>query len=216
MNARTRSMSSAAAHERHRDVVDVLFDAEREMFEVAIGDGRDVERAVGIVDALHRAQRAADFDARVDVVAGDRLDAQRDRAVGEIDALADFDVGREALIRCAHARRGAGAGFGRERERRAVGEQHRARAVGERTGAHLRARADLAGSRCACRASAIERTSAMTAACSSCVPCEKFNRTTLTPARKSSRSIFGSREAGPIVATIFVRLVGTEWHVDAT
>jgi hypothetical protein len=54
---------------------------------------------------------------------------------------------------------------------------------------------------------AIARTSAMTAACSGCVPCEKFSRTTLTPARKSSRSVFGSRDDGPIVATILVRLV---------
>src|SRR6185312_13543167 len=51
------------------------------------------------------------------------------------------------------------------------------------------------------------RVSTMTLAWSSCVPCEKFSRTTFTPTRIKSRKIDGSREAGPIVATILVRFV---------
>src|SRR5580698_4889443 len=45
----------------------------------------------------------------------------------------------------------------------------------------------------------------MTSACSSGFPCEKFNRNTFAPERNSARIVCGSREAGPIVATIFVR-----------
>ena len=51
----------------------------------------------------------------------------------------------------------------------------------------------------------IARADAMTSACSSGVPCEKFKRKTLAPETKSERRIAGSREAGPTVATIFVR-----------
>jgi hypothetical protein len=50
-----------------------------------------------------------------------------------------------------------------------------------------------------------DRISARTAACSSCVPCEKLSRKTLTPASISCRNAAGLREAGPIVATILVR-----------
>src|SRR5450755_2550137 len=53
------------------------------------------------------------------------------------------------------------------------------------------------------------RTSSITARCSSCVPWEKFKRTTLTPDRKSWRIIAGSRDAGPIVATILVRFLAS-------
>ncbi len=51
----------------------------------------------------------------------------------------------------------------------------------------------------------ISRADAMTCACSSNVPCEKFKRRTLAPETKSERRIAASREAGPTVATIFVR-----------
>src|SRR5262249_9959511 len=50
------------------------------------------------------------------------------------------------------------------------------------------------------------RISARTAACSSCVPCAKFSRNTLTPASSNWRKPAGLRDAGPIVATIFVRI----------
>src|SRR5579863_437722 len=58
----------------------------------------------------------------------------------------------------------------------------------------------MPSSRDICRAERI------TAACSSGVPCEKFRRNTLAPHKKSERSTAGSRDAGPTVATIFVRL----------
>src|SRR5438552_1169243 len=50
--------------------------------------------------------------------------------------------------------------------------------------------------------------SASAAECSSCVPCEKFRRNTSTPASINWRRTVGERDAGPIVATIFVRLGG--------
>jgi hypothetical protein len=49
------------------------------------------------------------------------------------------------------------------------------------------------------------RMSAIAAACSSCVPCEKLSRATLSPASTSARKVAGARDAGPIVATILVR-----------
>ena len=66
MNALTRATSSARADERERDVVDAVFQAELEELEIALGHRRDVERAVGIVDALRCAQVAAELDDRLD------------------------------------------------------------------------------------------------------------------------------------------------------
>jgi hypothetical protein len=42
------------------------------------------------------------------------------------------------------------------------------------------------------------------------VPCEKFSRTTLTPARIMASSMSGSLEAGPRVATILVARVSMD------
>jgi hypothetical protein len=53
--------------------------------------------------------------------------------------------------------------------------------------------------------SAIPRRAAITAACSACVPWEKFSRATSIPASTRRSSISGEREAGPIVQTILVR-----------
>src|SRR5438067_2019540 len=49
------------------------------------------------------------------------------------------------------------------------------------------------------------RTSSIRAAWSACVPCEKFRRAPSIPAATSARSVSGSLDTGPIVATIFVR-----------
>ena len=48
------------------------------------------------------------------------------------------------------------------------------------------------------------RTRWAVSACCSAVPCEKFSRATSMPAATIRSSVLGSREAGPIVATIFV------------
>src|SRR5262245_54680638 len=61
----------------------------------------------------------------------------------------------------------------------------------------------------------IARTSARTVECSSCVPCEKLSRKTLTPASINRRRTAGDRDAGPIVATILVRLGGSSSQVSA-
>ncbi len=87
-----------AAHERDAHPVDAGVEAEGEMFEVAIGHRIELERAVGIVDALHRPQSAAAFDPGVNVAAHDRFDDERDRAVGEIDVFAGLDVGRQTGV----------------------------------------------------------------------------------------------------------------------
>ncbi len=49
------------------------------------------------------------------------------------------------------------------------------------------------------------RTTCIRCAWSSCVPCEKFSRAASIPARASSSTISCEDEAGPSVATIFVR-----------
>ena len=52
---------------------------------------------------------------------------------------------------------------------------------------------------------AAARTRSAFSACSCRSPCEKFSRATSIPASTIFNRVSGSREAGPIVATIFVR-----------
>ena len=49
------------------------------------------------------------------------------------------------------------------------------------------------------------RTSSAVRAWSSCVPCDRFSRAPSMPASISAAIISGVAEAGPMVATIFVR-----------
>jgi len=58
--------------------------------------------------------------------------------------------------------------------------------------------------RCA-RSTAARRTAATDAACSAVLPCARLMRATSMPASSSSPSTRSSRDAGPSVATIFVR-----------
>src|SRR5215831_9782280 len=53
----------------------------------------------------------------------------------------------------------------------------------------------------------------MRSACSERSPCEKLSRATFSPARMSRSSISGASEAGPIVATILVLLLGSAIRV---
>src|ERR1700676_2745923 len=62
----------------------------------------------------------------------------------------------------------------------------------------------------------IFRTASMVAACSAWVPCEKLSRATFVPAATMARNTLGSRDAGPIVATIFVRLRAISIMMKAT
>src|SRR4051794_9827571 len=56
---------------------------------------------------------------------------------------------------------------------------------------------------------AASRTRWATSACSSALPWEKFSRATSIPASTMRTSISGSRDAGPMVATILVRRIPT-------
>src|SRR6185503_3304143 len=58
---------------------------------------------------------------------------------------------------------------------------------------------------------AISLAALITVKWSSSEPWEKLSRTTLTPASISASSTFGSREAGPMVATILVRRIEREF-----
>ena len=57
---------------------------------------------------------------------------------------------------------------------------------------------------------AASRTRRAVSACSSALPWEKFSRATSIPASTIRASTSGSREAGPMVATIFVRRMNGE------
>ena len=107
------------------------------MLEILVRHRLDVERSVGIVDPLPFAQLAAGLDDRDDARPVDPLHAQRDRAVGEIDALADLDVAREPGVRHADEPVVTGHLFGGEGEGGAVFEPHRNGSVGEGARAHL-------------------------------------------------------------------------------
>src|SRR5579875_2219319 len=60
---------------------------------------------------------------------------------------------------------------------------------------------------CRPTAAAAARTRRAFSACSSRSPWEKFSRATSIPARTIRSSVWGSREAGPMVATILVRRI---------
>ena len=135
----------------------------------------------------------------------DFVDAQLDQAVGEQDARALLDVFGEGLESGAHERCGAG---------------HVARGDGEPVAGleqdgltwSLSLEVRILGP---CRSPRMQsglRSSRLTlriiwmsASFSSCVPWEKFRRTTSTPARTRSRKTGSVLEAGPSVATIFAR-----------
>ncbi len=128
-----------AFDERDGDPVDAVIESEREVFEIAVGDRREGERSVRIVQALLRAQRAADLDVRRDAVAFDRLDAQPDRAVGEIQRVADANVARQSGVVDGDAFGRSRDLLRREKEVRVVRERDRVEAGGEWARADLRA-----------------------------------------------------------------------------
>ena len=126
------------SHERNRDVVDALIQAEGEKLEVLLGHRAEIERTVRIVDALRRAQIAAVFDDRVDFGGALVDDAQRDRTVLQVDAVADRDVCRQVAIAHAHSLARPGDVVDRQDESLPARERHRIHAVGEFSGAHFR------------------------------------------------------------------------------
>ena len=69
------------AHERKRDQVDFLFDAEGEVFLIFIGEGADVEARARKMNSLMRAENAAHHDAAFDLIVGDLHSLQFDLAV---------------------------------------------------------------------------------------------------------------------------------------
>ena len=98
---RTLVTSSARADERQRDQVDADRLAEAEHVEVLLGDRGQPARRARDVEALARGDRAADLDRGLDlaVALAHRLDAQPDRAVGEVDHVVGVDRAGEAAPR---------------------------------------------------------------------------------------------------------------------
>src|SRR5690606_1773677 len=98
----------AVADEAHRDPVDVELGAELQVLDVLVREGRDREVGARDVDALVVREPAADEDARghdAGLHAG-HLDGEP--AVVEEQHVADLDVGAQALVGHADARRVAG------------------------------------------------------------------------------------------------------------
>ena len=107
-----------------------------------------------------------------------------------------------------HPLRVALAAVGAADEREAVAGLELGDVVVELADPQLRARAGPAGSRPGARRGRPRRArSRAVSACSSALPWEKFSRATSIPASTIRTSTSGSREAGPIVATIFVRRI---------
>ena len=101
-----------AAHEGQRHDVDADRLAEAEHVQVLLGHRHQAARVAGDVQALARGDRAADLDDGVDLAlaAADLLDAEADRAVGEIDDVVGIHALRQAGPRDRHPPAVAGIG----------------------------------------------------------------------------------------------------------
>ena len=128
------------AHERERDIVDVVFQPERQITRNRDGvtDGMFSEPS-GIADALRRPQVAAELHGRLDLARALADDLQDDLAVLEVEALPDLDVGRQIGVVGADALdRSLDRIRGDDKSRAAV-ETNRGHSIGQRTGTHFRA-----------------------------------------------------------------------------
>src|SRR5690606_1910144 len=92
-----------AAHEAHRDPVDIELGAELQVLYILVGKGGQAEVRPGDVDALAVAQGAADDDNGVDDAGLDALDLKRQASVVEQQYVADLDVVTQALVGNPHA-----------------------------------------------------------------------------------------------------------------
>ena len=197
------------AHERQRDQVDADRLAEAQHVEVLLGHRLQAAGRAGDVQALARGDRAADLDRRLDL------------------AVADADAARPA----AGSRRRPGRSRRRGRPPRPARAQltdirrsspssvephiSTSRSPGLSSTMSSRARRSAASARAGPggsrpggrRGSAAARTRSAFSACSSRLPCEKFSRATSIPASTIRTSVSGSRDAGPMVATILVRRI---------
>ena len=198
--------SAARADERERDVVDAERERERRgrRGPSRVSDGIG-QRHAGRLTPLCGSTDAADDDRRSSArPRSTSLDAEPDEAVVDEDLVAraastDAEDGR------AHR-------AGRPRRAASSPAITTVSPLDELDGAVEVADAELRPlqvgdqrERPAGRAPAASRTSARSRACSSCVPCEKLSRAPSMPASTSAASVAGVADAGPIVATIFVR-----------
>jgi hypothetical protein len=76
------------ADERGKDHVDAVLDTELEVLLVLLGQGREVDRRLGQVDTLARAERAVVDGLDLEAVALDGEDLEREDAVVDVDVLA--------------------------------------------------------------------------------------------------------------------------------
>ena len=192
------------ADERLRDVVDAEPEREVEVGEVLLRQRRHRQRDAGDVHALVRLDHAAGHDLAERPLAVESLDAQADVAVVDEDLVARPRAPRRAR-RARPGGRPSRRRPGRDDDGLADLELRRAVEVADPDLRPLevgdeRERTTAA----ACTARARRALSSWSA----CVPCEKLSRTPSIPASTSAASVSSSFDAGPIVATIFVRRSG--------
>src|SRR5205823_3830765 len=84
-----------AADEGESEIIEVVIDGPFGALPIALGDGGKIDAGVGEVDALAGLEDAADEAVALDFVAG-FLDAdEAEKAVFDVDAVADVDVVNE-------------------------------------------------------------------------------------------------------------------------
>ena len=199
------------AHERERDEVDAQLERELQVVHVLARERGNRDRDAGQVHALVRGDDAA-VDHRAARATGlDAVDAEPHEPV----------VDQHVVARLEHLA-----------DHRRADRQLAVRGALGRTDDDLLAAASVTGSSrspirsfgpCRSAISAIGRPSSRSVArtsrarsrCWSCVPCERLSRAPSIPARTSAASDSGVEQAGPIVATIFVRRGGASATVPA-
>ena len=160
-----------------------------------------LRRQVHAGPALHA---TAGHDDRLQDPARLALDLEEDEAVAEGHAVARRQVLEQSAVLHFDAVRRRRVVARHELDDVGLAQEHAP--VGERRGAHLRAREVGEHRRRACPpARRPRRMRAMRSRCSSGSPWARPMRQTSTPARNSATRSSAPSQAGPIVATIFVR-----------
>ena len=193
------------AHERERDEVDAELERELEIDDVLRRQRRDRQRDAGQIDALVRGDDAADDHLAARAARSTSPTRSRTSPSSISTSWPGFSTSpiTAGATGSSPSRRASSAHDGDVLARR---EHDR---LGERRRCGASAPAGRRSARSAGRRSAsTSRTRRARSAWSSCVPCERLSRTASMPAARAARSVSGESDAGPSVATIFVRRSG--------
>ncbi len=117
------------AYEREGEVIEIVFDGPVDAFPIAIGDGGDVDAAVGKVDALGGFEDAADGAVAAQLAEIFLSANKSEQAVFDEEAVADLDVVDEVGVDAADAAVFAEDGCALDDELVADGDGHSVAAV---------------------------------------------------------------------------------------